>query len=70
MRFLERIFFGCLPTIMNLKGNNDPFRFSGTHEYTLVFLKNYNIGTIGDFKLEENEKWNEDDLDFINKEQI
>src|SRR3989338_8612416 len=27
-------FISCLPTIMNLKGNNDQFGFSGTHEYT------------------------------------
>ncbi|MEB6146578.1 site-specific DNA-methyltransferase [Enterococcus casseliflavus] len=29
-----------LPTIMNLKGNQDQFAFAGTHEYTLVFAKN------------------------------
>lgn len=28
-----------LPTIMNLKGNNDQFGFAGTHEYTLVYGK-------------------------------
>ncbi|MFK5288820.1 DNA methyltransferase, partial [Glaesserella parasuis] len=33
-------FIACLPTIMNLKGNNDEFGFSGTHEYTLVWTKN------------------------------
>lgn len=31
-----------LPTIMNLKGNQDQFAFAGTHEYTLVFAKNIN----------------------------
>ncbi|MDO9976783.1 site-specific DNA-methyltransferase [Glaesserella parasuis] len=35
-------FIACLPTIMNLKGNNDEFGFSGTHEYTLVWTKNKN----------------------------
>jgi adenine-specific DNA-methyltransferase len=28
-----------LPTIMNLKGNQDQFAFAGTHEYTIVFAK-------------------------------
>lgn len=32
-------FVGILPTIMNLKGNNDEFGFSGTHEYTIVYVK-------------------------------
>ena len=32
-------FVGTLPTIMNLKGNNDEFGFSGTHEYTVVYIK-------------------------------
>ncbi|MDK4625602.1 DNA methyltransferase, partial [Kingella kingae] len=27
-------FIGNLPTIMNLKGNNDEYAFAGTHEYT------------------------------------
>ena len=31
---------GCLPTVMNMKGNNDQFGFAGTHEYTLVYAKN------------------------------
>jgi len=61
--FGEENFLGCLPTIMNLKGNNDQFGFSGTHEYTLVFLKDYNLGRIGEFKLDEIEieKWEEDE---------
>ena len=37
--FGEENFIAQLPTIMNLKGNNDQFGFSGTHEYTLVFGK-------------------------------
>lgn len=46
--FGEENFVAVLPTIMNLKGNNDQFGFSGTHEYLLVyskslsFLKNIN----------------------------
>ena len=36
-------FVGSLPTIMNLKGNNDEFGFSGTHEYTIVYMKNKSL---------------------------
>ena len=35
-------FVAELPTIMNMKGNNDEFGFAGTHEYTLVYIKNKN----------------------------
>lgn len=38
--FGEENFVASLPTIMNLKGNNDEFGFAGTHEYTLVYIKN------------------------------
>ena len=40
--FGEENFISILPTIMNLKGNNDQFGFAGTHEYTLVYAKNRN----------------------------
>jgi len=32
-------FIGLLPTVMNLKGNNDAFAFSDTHEFTVVYAK-------------------------------
>lgn len=32
-------FVSVLPTIMNLKGNQDEFGFAGTHEYTIVYAK-------------------------------
>ena len=38
--FGESNFVALLPTVMNMKGNNDQFGFSGTHEYTLVMMKN------------------------------
>ena len=41
--FGEENFVSVLPTIMNLKGNNDEFGFAGTHEYTLVFSKDKKI---------------------------
>lgn len=36
-------FVAQLATVMNLKGNNDQFGFAGSHEYTLVYLKNATI---------------------------
>ena len=38
--FGESNFVAQLTTVMNLKGNNDEFGFAGTHEYSLVFIKN------------------------------
>lgn len=50
--FGEINFIAQLPTIMNLKGNNDQYGFSGTHEYTLVFAKNIaNEDSIGELPL-------------------
>lgn len=40
--FGEGNFVAELPTIMNFKGNNDEFGFSGTHEYTIVYIKDIN----------------------------
>lgn len=33
-------FIGLLPTVMNLKGNNDAFAFADTHEFTVVYARN------------------------------
>lgn len=41
--FGEDNFVAILPTVMNLKGNNDEFGFAGTHEYTIVYVKNKSI---------------------------
>ena len=38
--FGENNKIAILPTVLNLKGNNDQFGFAGTHEYTLVYAKN------------------------------
>ena len=42
-----------LPTIMNLKGNQDQFAFAGTHEYTLVFAKNIGSFTPNELSVDE-----------------
>ena len=54
--FGEENFIAQLPTIMNLKGNNDQFGFSGTHEYTLVFGKfKDSIDDLNGLSLDEDE---------------
>lgn len=57
-------YIACLPTIMNLKGNNDQFAFAGTHEYTLVFAKNKTLLKVGEFILDEEEleEWENDEI--------
>ena len=57
-------FISCLPTIMNLKGNNDEFGFAGTHEYTLVFAKNKKASKLYEFDIEDEglDDWEEDEI--------
>lgn len=64
--FGEENFVAILPTIMNLKGNNDEFGFAGTHEYSLVYANNKNIAEIKHFEIEEEEQdeWYEDEIGF------
>ncbi|MBA1437707.1 MAG: site-specific DNA-methyltransferase [Epsilonproteobacteria bacterium] len=61
--FGEENFVAALPTIMNLKGNNDEYGFSGTHEYTIVYVKNKENTRLGEFKIadDELEEWKEDE---------
>lgn len=61
--FGEENFVALLPTVMNLKGNQDQFGFAGTHEYTLVFARDKGQAVIGGFSLldEEEEEWRYDD---------
>lgn len=68
--FSEANFIACLPTVMNLKGNNDEFGFAGTHEYTLCWAKNKERAQIGEFELEDEElldSWLEDDYGYYKK---
>jgi adenine-specific DNA-methyltransferase len=62
--FGEDNFIAELPTVMNLKGNNDQFGFAGTHEYTLVYSKNFsNLGALNGTSLSEDDileyKWSD-----------
>lgn len=67
--FRRENFVANLPTVMNLKGNNDEFGFAGTHEYTLVYAVNKKIAKINEFDIEETEleKWDSDDIGFFKK---
>ena len=67
--FSEENFVAILPTIMNLKGNNDQFAFAGTHEYTLVYSKSITSFIPNQFILddEQSEKWEEDGVGFYKK---
>jgi len=67
--FGEENFIAILPTIMNLKGNNDQFGFAGTHEYTLVFAKEKEFVKINEFPILEDDldEWDEDELGFYKK---
>ena len=60
---------GVLPTIMNLKGNNDEYAFSGTHEYTIVYAKNKELSDVYQFELsdDDNESWEEDEIGYYKK---
>ncbi len=67
LKLLEELFgeenwLGTLPTIMNLKGNQDTYGFAGTHEYTVVFAKSKSSSLLFDFPLDEEEldEWFED----------
>lgn len=67
--FEEKNFVATLPTIMNLKGNQDQFGFAGTHEYTLVYAKDITQAKIGQFLLNDDDidDWEEDQEGFFKK---
>lgn len=63
-------FIANLPTIMNLKGNNDEFGFSGTHEYTIVYAKNIYNAKLFEFPIDEEKiykNWHEDGIGYFKK---
>lgn len=60
-------FVAELPTIMNLKGNQDQFGFAGTHEYTLVYARSYEVLTLNGLPIDEEAaefEWSVDDKGF------
>lgn len=63
-------FLANIPTIMNLKGNQDQFGFAGTHEYTIVYAKNKTKVKINQFDIDEEEilkDWSEDNIGLYKK---
>jgi len=63
-------FIASLPTIMNLKGNQDQFGFAGTHEYTLVYSKNKDKLKFNNFVVDEEEilkSWETDEYGLYKK---
>ena len=62
-------FVGNLPTVMNLKGNQDEFGFAGTHEYTIVYSKNKSILKLNNLPVDEEdlETWDFDDIGHFKK---
>lgn len=62
-------FVAELPTIMNLKGNQDEFGFAGTHEYTICYSKNKALADIKEFltSTDELENWMEDEIGLYKK---
>lgn len=65
--FGENNFVAVLPTIMNLKGNQDQFGFAGTHEYTLVYAKNKASAKFGEFEIDDEDldEWEEDSIGYF-----
>lgn len=67
--FGEENILGMLPTIMNLKGNNDEYAFSGTHEYTIVYSKNKEKSSVYQLEIDDDETdaWDEDEIGYYKK---
>ena len=64
-------FIAMLPTVMNLKGNQDEYAFAGTHEYTCVYTKNREVKSFGYFDIDETDEefssWEKDDIGYYKK---
>src|SRR5699024_25383 len=68
--FEESNFIATLPTVMNLKGNQDEFGFAGTHEYIIVYAKNKINSVLYDLQIDdpdEFEKWEIDSVGYYKK---
>jgi adenine-specific DNA-methyltransferase len=65
--FGEENFVAQLPTVMNLKGNNDEFGFAGTHEFTIVYAKYKDSLRLNEFSINEDEldDWSEDEIGYF-----
>ena len=62
-------FIGLLPTVMNLKGNNDAFAFADTHEFTAVYAKQRDLCAMNELPVPEDslDDWEEDERGLFKK---
>ena len=64
-------FIAMLPTVLNLKGNQDEYAFAGTHEYTCVYTKNKELKSFGYFDIDESDdefsSWENDEIGYYKK---
>ena len=67
--FGQENMIGLLPTVMNLKGNQDEFGFAGCHEYTIVYSKQIQLCNIGQLNETEEglEDWLQDNIGYYKK---
>lgn len=68
--FEESNFVATLPTVMNLKGNQDEFGFAGTHEYIVVYAKDKMNSVFYDLQIDdpdELEQWEIDSVGYYKK---
>lgn len=64
----EQNLVATVPTIMNLKGNQDQFGFAGTHEYAEVAVFSKGIVKFGTFPIrEELDDWEEDEYGYFKR---
>lgn len=62
--FGENNLIAVVPTIMNLKGNQDAYGFAETHDYVLVYARNKELSLVGKLRLDEEaieDEWDEDE---------
>ena len=62
--FGEDNLIAVVPTVMNLKGNQDAFGFAETHDYVLVYARRKAASVIGKLPLDEEaveNEWDEDE---------
>jgi len=68
--FGEENFVGVIPTVMNLKGNQDNFGFADTHEYFLAYSKCKVKCLLFNFNIDEEnvlDDWQEDEYGLYKK---
>lgn len=67
--FGEENLIATLPTVMNLKGNQDEFGFAGTHEYTIAYARKKEDLLLNEFEIDEDEleEWEVDEYGYYKR---